>query len=151
MREEEINEKIIKFELEGICQDCIYLDKIVSIIREMLSEEYKTGLEQAKFDKKMLEQELQEYKENHECVLRQRDDIIKNATEQIESLIDEKNKYKSLYQNEKDKNDTLIRIVEKVKCELEKHLNAKSYGNHKYELFDRKYLEDLLDLLKDIK
>ena len=30
---------------------------------------------------------------------------------------------------------------------LKKHLEAKSYGNHKYELFDRKYLEDLLKIL----
>lgn len=109
MSAEELNKKSIKFEIQGICQDCIHLDKIVPIIREMLSEEYKTGLEQ----------ELQ--------------------------------KYKSLYQNEKDHTDTLKKIIKEVKENLEKHLNAKSYGNHKYELFDRKYLEDLLDLLKEIK
>lgn len=57
MREEKLNEKLIRFEIQGICQDCIYLNKIVPIIREMLSEEYKTGLEQARFDKRMLELE----------------------------------------------------------------------------------------------
>ena len=60
-------------------------------------------------------------------------------------------KYKSLYQNEKDKNDTLKRIIKKAKEELKKHLNAKSYSNHKYELFSREYLEEILDLLKEIK
>lgn len=30
---------------------------------------------------------------------------------------------------------------------LEKHLEAKSYGNHKYELFSREYLEELLKIL----
>ena len=60
-------------------------------------------------------------------------------------------KYKSLYENEKDKNDTLIRIIKGVREGLEKHLNARSYGNHKYELFSREYLEDILDLLKEIK
>lgn len=69
----------------------------------------------------------------------------------IMKITDERDKYKSLYENEKDKNDTSKRIIKEVKEDLEKHLNAKSYGNHKYELFDRKYLEDLLDLLKEIK
>lgn len=62
MTEEQLNENLIKFELQGICQDCIYLDKIVPIIRKMLSEEYKTGLEQSRFDKNMLERENQELK-----------------------------------------------------------------------------------------
>ena len=62
MTEEQLNENLIKSELQCICQDCIYLDKIVPIIRKMLSEEYKTGLEQSRFDKNMLEQENQELK-----------------------------------------------------------------------------------------
>ena len=67
MTEEQLNENLIKSELQGICQDCIYLDKIVLIIRKMLSEEYKTGLEQSRFDKNMLERENRELnKENQE-------------------------------------------------------------------------------------
>ena len=62
MTEEQLNENLIKSELQCICQDCIYLDKIVPIIRKMLSEEYKTGLEQSRFDKNMLEREKQELK-----------------------------------------------------------------------------------------
>lgn len=38
-------------------------------------------------------------------------------------------------------------IINKLKEELKIHLNAKSYGNHKYELFSREYLEDLLEIL----
>ena len=119
MTKEKLNERLIKFELKGICQDCIQLDKVVPIIRKMLSEEYKTGLEQAKFDKNMLEQELQQYK--------------------------------SLYEIEKNKNDTLVRIVKKIEEEIKKHLNARDYSNHKYELFGREYFEEILDLLKEIK
>lgn len=152
MREEKLNERLIKFEIQGICQDCIYLDKIVPIIREMLSEEYKTGLEQARFDKNMLEQELQEYKENHECILRQRDDITKNATQQIESLIDEKNKYKSLYQNEKDKNDTLKRIIKKIEEILQNEYKENIFGHYEYDLATAKNtIKKILDLLKEIK
>lgn len=62
MTEEQLNENLIKSELQCICQDCIYLDKIVPIIRQMLSEEYRAGLEQSRFDKNMLEQENQELK-----------------------------------------------------------------------------------------
>lgn len=40
-------------------------------------------------------------------------------------------------------------IINKTKVDLEKHLNAKSYGNHKYELFDRKYLEEVLEILNN--
>ena len=60
-------------------------------------------------------------------------------------------KYKSLYENEKDHTDTLKRIVKEVKENLERHLTAKAYSNHKYELFGREYLEEILDLLKEIK
>ena len=66
MTEEELNEKLIKLELQNVCQDCLYLDKIVPIIRKMLSEEYKTGLEQSRFDKNMLERENQELKKQLE-------------------------------------------------------------------------------------
>ena len=67
MTEEQLNENLIKSELQCICQDCIYLDKTVAIIRKMLSEEYKTGLKQSRFDKNMLERENRELnKENQE-------------------------------------------------------------------------------------
>ena len=63
MSEEKLNEQYIKDHIQGICQDCIYLDKIVPIIREMLSEAYINGLEQGKFDRQMIELENQKYKE----------------------------------------------------------------------------------------
>ena len=71
--------------------------------------------------------------------------------EENEQLKKELQKYKSLYENEKDHTDTLKRIIKEVKESLERHLTAKSYGNHKYELFGREYLEEILDLLKEIK
>ena len=58
MTEEELNESIIKNKIQGICQDCIYLDKIIPIINQMLKEEYIKGLEQGKLDKEMEKQQL---------------------------------------------------------------------------------------------
>ena len=69
----------------------------------------------------------------------------------LHKLQQELQKYKSLYENEKDHTYTLKRIIKEVKENLERHLTAKSYGNHKYELFGREYLEEILDLLKEIK
>ena len=53
MSEEQLNEEYIRDNIGGICQDCMYLDEIVPIIRRMLSEAYIKGLEQYKFDLKM--------------------------------------------------------------------------------------------------
>ena len=53
MTEEQLNEEYIRDNIGGICQDCMYLDEIVPIIRRMLSEAYIKGLEQYKFDLKM--------------------------------------------------------------------------------------------------
>ena len=58
MTKEELNESIIKNKIQGICQDCIYLDKIIPIINQMLKEEYIKGLEQGKLDKEMEKQQL---------------------------------------------------------------------------------------------
>ena len=79
------------------------------------------------------------------------DKNMKKVFDAVMKIADERDKYKSLYENEKEHTDTLKRIIKGVKEEIEKHLNAKSYGNHKYELFSREYLEELLDLLKEIK
>ena len=69
----------------------------------------------------------------------------------LHKLQQELQKYKRLYENEKDKNDTLVRIVKKIEEKIKKHLNFRDYSYHKYELFGREYFEELLDLLKGIK
>ena len=52
-------------------------------------------------------------------------------------------KYKSLYENEKDKNDTLIRIIKKIE-EYIKNIDEEEFINTEH------YVE-ILDLLKEIK
>ena len=119
-----------------------------------MNEEYpiEEELEELMKENKRLEQELQEYKENYECILKQRDDITKNATQQIESLIDEKNKYKSLYENEKDHTDTLKRIIEKIEEILQKEYKENIFGHYEYDLATAKNtIKKILDLLKEIK
>ena len=90
-------------------------------------------------------------KEFDEKRVEQLNDNARKMFYAIMELADSRDKYKSLYENEKDHTDTLKRIIKEVKENLEKHLTAKSYGNHKYELFGREYLEEILDLLKEIK
>lgn len=60
MTERELNERYIRDNIEGICQDCIYLEKIVPIIRKITSEYYRDGLHQGWFDKEMDRFELQQ-------------------------------------------------------------------------------------------
>lgn len=65
---------------------------------------------------------------------KEKQELIEYLKKEIENLLKE--------------NQQLKDVINKVREDLKKHLNAKSYGNHKYELFDRKYLEDLLEMLK---
>ena len=75
MTEAQLNENIIKNKIKGICQDCIYLEKIVPVINQMLNEEYVKGLGQGKFDKENEKQQLISFLE----------DKIKNYEEDIEN------------------------------------------------------------------
>ena len=108
-----------------------------------------------KEENKQLKKEIKEYQEE----LSKADSITqscifngaKESAISYRKCLNELDKYKSLYENEKDHTDTLKRIIKEVKENLERHLTAKTYGNHKYELFGREYLEDILDLLKEIK
>ena len=58
-------------------------------------------------------------------------------------LEQELQKYKSLYENEKDKNDTLKRIIKKIE-EYIKNIDEEEFINTEH------YVE-ILDLLKEIK
>ncbi|HIU12307.1 MAG TPA: hypothetical protein IAB65_06370 [Candidatus Onthocola stercorigallinarum] len=101
MSEEKLNEQYIKDHIQGICQDCIYLDKIVPIIRETLSEAYINGLEQGKFDRQMLELAVQKYKE------------ILEENQKYKELIDKAIKYYESNQQEcvigRNKDEKLIK------------------------------------------
>ena len=108
-----------------------------------------------KEENEKLKKEIKEYQEE----LSKADSITqscifngaKESAISYRKCLNELDKYKSLYENEKDHTDTLKRIVKEVKENLERHLTAKTYSNHKYELFGREYLEEILDLLKEIK
>lgn len=68
--------------------------------------------------------------------------VAENRYDKILELEQENQQLKEKLQQKED-------IINKAKVDLEKHLNAKSYGNHKYELFDRKYLEEVLEILNN--
>ena len=108
-----------------------------------------------KEENEQLKKEIKEYQEElskadsitQSCIF----DGAKESAISYRECLNELDKYKSLYENEKDHTDTLKRIIKKAEEELKKHLTARDYSNHKYELFGREYLEEILDLLKEIK
>lgn len=63
--------------------------------------------------------------------------------------LNELNKYKSLYENEKEHTDTLKRIIKKVKEYLEGTYEMSIYTKSVY--LDEESIEEILDLLKEIK
>lgn len=64
-------------------------------------------------------------------------------------LKQELQKYKSLYENEKDHTDTLKRIIKEVKEYLEGTFEMSIYTKSVY--LDEESIEEILDLLKEIK
>ena len=64
-------------------------------------------------------------------------------------LADSRDKYKSLYENEKEHTDTLKRIIKNVKENLEGTYEMSIYTKSVY--LDEESIEEILDLLKEIK
>lgn len=98
------------------------------------------GRKNIKYHVKKLQQENQQLKEQ----LEQKESEIKELCKKIK--VNEKSRRKM----QKSLMET-VQKSEKARKEaielLEKHLEAKSYDNHKYELFSREYLEELLKIL----
>ena len=65
----------------------------------------------------------------------------------VVTIENELQKVQQKNQQLKEQLDQKEDIINKAKENLQKHLNAKNYGNHKYELFGREYLEELLEIL----
>ena len=70
------------------------------------------------------------------------DKNMKKVFDAVMKIADDKDKYKSLYQNEKEHTDTLKRIIKKVEEYIE---------NTDCVTWDNQAHEDILDLLKEIK
>ena len=116
MKEEKLNEKLIRFEIQGICQDCIYLDKVVPIIRKRLSEACINGLEQSRFDKRMLELENQQLIREIQIKDKYLDLIVVigydydgfNEVESLKGLIDELVRFAKMALDNDDKTSIAI-------------------------------------------
>ena len=70
------------------------------------------------------------------------DKNTKKVFDAVMKIADERDKYKSLYENEKEHTDTLKRIIKKVEEYIE---------NTDCVTWDNQAHEDILDLLKEIK
>lgn len=116
MTEKEIKENMIRISLQGICQDCIYLDKVVPIIRKRLSEAYINGLEQSRFDKRMLELENQQLIREIQIKDKYLDLIVVigydydgfNEAESLKGLIDELVRFAKMALDNDDKTSIAI-------------------------------------------
>jgi hypothetical protein len=114
MTEEQLNENYIREKLQGICQDCMWLEKTLPIIREMLSDAYLSGLNQYKFDLRMellcdkiaIPEELAEDEEIKDLLdmpsYKNLHDRIKMALEYVEdyNIVCNMNKLKSILKGE---------------------------------------------------
>ena len=96
------------------------------------------------------------YYKTHEETIINKDEIdaINFIIEKNETLEQELQKYKSLYENEKNHTDTLKRIIKKI----EKYMEENNLYNYKYdeeEMFeivtDEIAKKEILNLLKEIK
>ena len=67
----------------------------------------------------------------------------------IMHVCDERDKYKSLYENEKSHVDTLKRTIKKIEKYMEEHSCEESYLDCKF--YETTQYKEILDLLKEIK
>lgn len=77
------------------------------------------------------------------------DKNTKKVFDAVMKIADDKDKYKSLYENEKDKNDTLNRIIKKIEEYIEE-LYDNTDDTTCYDI-DKNCKKEILDLLKEIK
>lgn len=96
---------------------------------------------------------IEKLKEFDERRVEQLNDNARNLFNAIMDIADSRDKYKSLYENEKEHTDTLKRIIKKIEeyCNsIIKGCDVKDDdGNYLY--FYPPYMDDILDLLKEIK
>lgn len=174
MTEEKINENLIKFELKNICKNCKKLNELAPTIREMLSEEYRTGLAQARFDKIMLQQEIEKLNNEIEIGKEQYNDLVEEK-EKLQEKIDLvllknqelKEQLENCYCNRTDcssrikeskQYDSLVQKVEKQQKEfiewLENEIQKqKDYGASFGLTIDRdiaEYISEKIDVYKKV-
>ena len=81
------------------------------------------------------------------------DKNTKKVFDTVMKIADDKDKYKSLYENEKEHIDTLKRIIKKIEEYIEKNTEFKEstfYGLPDYYIF-KGNIENVINLLKEIK
>ena len=80
------------------------------------------------------------------------DKNTKKVFDTVMKIADDKDKYKSLYENEKEHTDTLKRIIKNIEEILEKEYKENIFGHYEYDLATAKNtIKKILDLLKEIK
>lgn len=90
-------------------------------------------------------------KEFDEKRVEQLNDNARKMFYAIMELADSRDKYKSLYENEKDHTDTLKRIIKKIEYVVVNEELGETIDGTPYYLVNDLIGEKILDLLKEIK
>lgn len=117
MTEEQLNKEWLIRELKGFSYSNELLDKIL----ELLSEQYINGLEQSRFDKRMLEFENQELKrelnEKITSEMKLKDDLDKQRKEYQETYKDVREEIKEYKNQQKEFIEYLEDYIEVLKSQ----------------------------------
>ena len=97
-------------------------------------------------ERDLLKEENQQLKADYGNKAQVERDLLLLENEQLKK---ELQKYKSLYENEKDHTDTLKRIIKEVKEYLEGTFEMSTYTKSVY--LDEESIKEILDLLKEIQ
>ncbi len=140
MSEEKLNEKYI-------CEKTLLdeNDELVPIIRKMLSEAYINGLEQSRFDKRMLEQENQQLKEKTPYLFTDTnwDDLLEYNgmtwinIDSFRRLHQQRDLYKSVINEIRNHCEVMLKIFEKM------NENQRDKNLDKFKIYD--YILRILD------
>lgn len=117
MTEEQLNKEWLRKKLKGFSYSKEFLDKIL----ELLSEQYINGLEQSRFDKRMLEFENQELKrelnEKITSEMKLKDDLDKQRKEYQETYKDVREEIKEYKNQQKEFIEYLEDYIEVLKSQ----------------------------------
>ena len=139
MTEEQLNKEWLRKELKGFSYSNEFLDKIL----DLLSKQYINGLEQSRFEKKLLELENQELKNQLEVGEEQYNDLVEEKEKIQEEL---SSKILQLDNQQKEFIEYLENEIDKCKYVEENYADGDDMSYHN----ENELRKDILSKYKEI-